>query len=69
MTNITGIKAKIMSKTLEKMIKKNTGKQVIINLKDVKIEVRGSSVEIVLEARGTVDKKDFESVAPFLGIK
>lgn len=68
MTNITGIKAKIMSKTLEKMIKKNTGKYVIINLKNARIETHGNTVEIVIEARGTVDKKDFESVAPFLGI-
>lgn len=68
MTNITGIKAKIMSKTLEKMIKKNTGMHVIIKLKNARIETHGNTVDIVIEAKGTVDKKDFESVAPFLGI-
>jgi hypothetical protein len=65
---IGAIKSKIIAAMLEKMIKDKTGKKVKIHMSDVIIETRHDDVKIVMGLEGVVDLKDFNSVAPFLGI-
>lgn len=65
----SGLTARGISKFLEKMIHKKTGKRISIKLKNVTIETHGNNVDIIIEGKGTVDRKDFDAVAPFLDIK
>lgn len=65
---IGAIKSKIIAAMLEKMIKDKTGKKVKIYISNAIIETRHDDVRIVTALEGVVDLKDFNSVAPFLGL-
>lgn len=65
---IGAIKSKLIAVMLEKMIKDKTGKKVKISMNDVVIETRNDDVRIMMGLEGVVELKDFNSVAPFLGL-
>lgn len=65
---IGAIKSKLIAVMLEKMIKDKTGKKVKISMNDVVIETRNNDVRIMMGLEGVVELKDFNSVAPFLGL-